>query len=254
MNKFHPSHSKIVSRFLLTAMVTTSYPYFNYQAIASELSTTIAQNNSHEQKTRERSSILESIWKLLKAKREQEPALSSRSNICEVSPGLLGDVNVIYSDRPLFLWQGKASNVTISLYTPFNWEKDQEILWSETVNSGSQKVLYPGKPLEAGKIYDWQLFTEQESPQRRISFQVMSLEKRDRISKELEQLKIQLTNKGVTSEEMTLVRANYFAQQDLWSDVLQELFSLENPSTNLTNNLQEIVKYICIGDRIQKKS
>jgi hypothetical protein len=253
MNKFHPYNSNVFSSLLLTGMITIGYPYFNHQAIASELAKQIAQNNSQEQinkpKTRARSSILESIWKLLKAKREQEPALSSRSNICEISPGLLGNVNVIYSDRPLFIWQEKATNVTISLYTPFSWEQGQEILWSETVNNDSQKIRYQGKPLEAGKIYDWELANNTQSHQRRISFQIMNADKRDSITRDLEKLNIQLKNNGVTAEDITLARANYFAQQDLWSDALQEIFSVENPSTLLMNNAQEIVKYICVGVR-----
>ena len=86
-------------------------------------------------RTRERSSILETLWKLLRAKREQEPALSSRSNICEITPGLLGETNTIYSDRPLFLWQGKAPNLEVYLYSPFSLDREQEVQWSTTVTT-----------------------------------------------------------------------------------------------------------------------
>ncbi len=264
MNKFNhilklsKNNSKIFSRLLLTTLlITSSSLLFSQKAIAFE-SKLITQNNSqttdeNEQKnqsnvvskSRNQSSILESLWKLLKVKREQEPALSSRSNICEVTPGLLGDVNVIYSDRPLFLWQGNVANVKINLYTPFSLEQEQQILWSQTIENQSDKVFYTGKALKAGKIYDWELVVKPQSNQRRISFQIMNTQKRDRISLELEQLKTELTTVGATNEQITLAKANYFAQQDLWSDVIQELFTVENPSPTLSNNIQEIIKYLC---------
>ena len=253
---------------LLSAIVTTCYSCFPInRASAQNLGKLRAQENSEtaiqkretEEKSKstsvsrgkDRSSILEAIWKLLRAKREREPALSSRSNICEIAPGLLGEVNVIYSDRPLFLWQGKVSSLEIHLYTPFSLEKEQEILWSQTVESQSQRVLYTGKALEPGQIYDWEIVVAHESNRRRISFQVMEKNKREQISGELEQLKTELTIWGATAEEITLERAYYFAQQGLWSDSLQELFSLENSSTALSGNAQEIVKYLCDSEHYQ---
>ena len=262
LRSFKKNSSKILSSLLLSVIVTTCYSCFpENKAIAQNIDKLKVQENSEtviqkretedkskpnsDSRTRDRSSILESIWKLLRAKREREPALSSRSNICEIAPGLLGEVNVVYSDRPLFLWQGKVSSLEIHLYTPFSLEKEQEILWSQTVESQSQQVLYTGKALEPGQIYDWEIVVAPESNRRRISFQVMEKNKREQISGELEQLKTDLTISGATTEEITLTRANYFAQQDLWSDALQEIFSLENSSTILSRNAQEIIEYLC---------
>ncbi len=272
LRSFKKNSSKIVSPLLLSIIVTGSFSYLsNNRAIArsaplsviaelqprkqlaQEKSQSEWQKSDSEEKSepisasrsRDRSSILEAIWKLLRAKREQEPALSSRSNICEITPGLLGEVNVIYSDRPLFLWQGKVPSLEIYLYTPFSLEREQEILWSQTVGSDVQKVLYTGKALEVGQIYDWEIVVNPQSNRRRISFQVMAGEKRDRIRSELEQLETELTISGATASEITLARANYFAQQDLWSDALQELFSLENSATTLSSNAIEIVEYLC---------
>ena len=251
---FKKNSSKVIFTLLLTAMVTTCYSSLSLiRASAQENSESTTENETKEEKSepistsrgRDRSSILEAIWKLLRAKRELEPALSSRSNICEITPGLLGDINVIYSDRPLFLWQGTVPSLEIYLYTPFSLEKEQEVLWSKTVDDESQKVLYTGRPLQPGQIYDWEIVVAPQSNRRRISFQVMSAEKRARLSHELEQLETELTNSGATAEEITKERINYFAQLDLWSDVLQEFFSLENSSTTLSHNAQEIVEYIC---------
>ena len=256
-NRLLKHSSKILSSLLLSAILTIFYCSFPViTAIAQENqenSESIIQKRESDEKSestsspqrRNRSSILEAIWKLLIAKREREPALSSRGKICEIAPGLLGEINVIYSDRPLFLWQGRVSSLEVHLYSAFSLEKEQEILWSQTVSNESQNLLYTGEPLQPGQIYDWEIVVNPQSNRRRISFQVMGGEKRQLISRELEQLETELTISGATVEEITLERAYYFAQRDLWSDALQELFSLENSSTALSGNAQEIVEYLC---------
>ena len=251
---FKKNSPKFVSVLLITITITTCYSSFSIiRAIAQEDSKSLIENGNTEQKreptpaprSRERSSILETIWKLLRAKREQEPALSSRSNICEITPGLLGETNTIYSDRPLFLWQGMASNLEINLYSPFSVDADQELLWTQTVNEESQNVLYTAEALQPGKIYDWEIIVNSQANRRRISFRVMDQGERDRISGELEQLETDLTISGATKEEIILAKANYFAERDLWSDSLQQLYFLETSSDNDISSSQEMISYIC---------
>ncbi len=250
------NHSKILLAFLLTFIVNTlSFPLNLSIASAQENSQSLNPPSENERQSepvtttreRESSSIFEAIWKLLRAKTEQEPALSSRSNICEVTPGLLGETNLIYSDRPLFLWQGTIPQVDIYLYTPFSLDTEQEVFWSQTVASNNS-ILYSGEPLQPGQIYDWEIVVDSATNRRRISFQVMEAAERDRISRELEQIESELTISGATSEEIILAKANYFAQQDLWSDALQQLSSLENLSNVAKDNNQKIVSYICQSD------
>lgn len=277
MNKFNQllqilNHHKthIIASFLLITPLNSIY---NYQIITQLENTGVLENkveishpkiaqnnfpennqnqqnnqsNSTQKNQPERSSILESIWQLLKAKRQQEPALSSRSNICEISPGLLGEVNVIYSDRPLFLWEGKANNLTINLYTPFSLEEEQKILWSKKIdsdNSEMQHLFYTGKPLEAGKIYDWETIVDNSSS-RKMPFQIMEKAKREEISLELARLETELINAGKNEVDIILAKANYFAERDLWSDFIQVLFSLENSKTNLSQEIPKITEFIC---------
>ena len=243
------NNSKIFSALLSIAIASVTI----HSTIAKENSESLTQPNENEQqlepttttRKREISSILETIWKLLRAKREQEPALSSRSNICEITPGLLGETNIIYSDRPLFLWQATVPSLEIYLYSPFSLDADQELLWTQTVNGESQNVLYTGEALQPGKIYDWEIVTDSQANRRRISFQVMDQGERDRISGELAQLETKLTTSGATNEEIILAKANYFAEKDLWSDALQQLYSLEEPSTVAKDNNQKIISYLC---------
>ena len=256
---FKKNSFKFVFVLLLTITITTCYSSFLIiRAIAKEDSESLIENRNSEQKSepppapigRESSSILETLWKLLRAKREQEPALSSRSNICEITPGLLGETNLIYSDRPLFLWQGKVPQLEIYLYTPFSLEKEQEVLWSQRVASNSDSIFYSGEPLQPGQIYDWEIVVDAAANRRRISFQVMDTAERDRISGELAQLETELTTSGASKEEIILAKSNYFAQRDLWSDALQQLSSLEEFSNVAKDNNQKIVSYICQSDSL----
>ena len=227
-------------------------------AIAQETANSPTQNSDNEQKfkpaivtrKREQSSILETIWKLLKAKREQEPALSSRSNICEITPGLLGETNIIYSDRPTFLWQGTAPSLELKLYSPFSLDREQEVQWSTIVPADSQQFIYTGEALQPGETYDWEIITDSQANRRPISFQVMDIQERGRISGELEQLENDLTISGATKEEIILAKANYFAEKDLWSDSLQQLSSIENSSGRSIANTQEMMSYICQSEQV----
>ena len=245
--------SLLITPLNLTYDIQTIEQWQNLPSIQEEfVKETIAQNNEKQQndrsnstpQTQERSSILESIWKLLKTKQEQEPALSSRGNICEVSPGLLGEVNVIYNDRPLFLWQGKADNLEINLYTPFNLEEEQKILWSQRVNSKTQYISYTGNPLEMGQIYDWETIVNGSSS-RKIPFQIMEQSQREQISLELVQLETKLIDSGVQKDEIILAKANYFAKRDLWSDAIQTLLSIQNSNDSLNEEIEQMTDFIC---------
>jgi hypothetical protein len=167
---------------------------------------------------------------------------------------LLEEKNAIWSDRPLFLWQGTAPNIEIRLYSPFNPDREQELLWSQTISTESQttqvqSVPYTGGALQPGQSYDWELviFSSEERVLKKMrhTFQVMELPERDRLAAELAVIETQLSAAGATAEQIALERANYFAQRDLWSDALQEIYSVKNPLAALTSNTQEILTYLC---------
>ncbi|MGB5637004.1 MAG: hypothetical protein WBM86_30070, partial [Waterburya sp.] len=110
-------------------------------------------------RSRQHKSVWEAIWELLK--RRKEPTLSSRQLICPITPGLLEDKNVIWSDRPMFIWQGEVSQLTIYLYDSFNPAREQQLLWSQTFTPQSpvskfHHLAYTGEPLQPGKSYDWE--------------------------------------------------------------------------------------------------
>lgn len=153
---------------------------------------------------------------------------------CLLSPIAIGNNKEMWSDRPLFVWTGRANRV--ELYQVGS----DKALWSRNVNLNQIKLLYDGEELKPGQTYEWRLigFSQPVTTQ----FRVMDAQKRDRIKQELQRLDEQLKAKQATPEEMARRRAQYFAQQRLWLDVLQETHSVENPSKELTDALTEMNK------------
>jgi hypothetical protein len=51
--------------------------------------------------------------------------------------------------------------------------------------------------------------------------------------------------KKANSEAIALAKANYFIQNQLWSDALQQAYSVENPSRELAQILKDIPDKLC---------
>jgi hypothetical protein len=149
----------------------------------------------------------------------------------------------IWSDRPLFVWTGPFKRLELRAVG------SDRILWHYNVKDQQNRVLYTGKEaLQPGQTYEWRLFLSDEEnmqPFATEKFRVMDAQKRDRIQKELQSLNDQLQAKKALPEDMAQQRAQYFAQQRLWSDVLQEAYKVENPSKALTDMVQAIPREIC---------
>lgn len=199
-------------------------------------------SSNRETRQPEKKSPWEALWTILS--RRKEPKLSSRGSICEIAPGLQGEAKVIWSDRPLFLWRGTVPQVEIRLYTAFT-DEGQKLLWSQTVTGEAQSVQYTGQPLQPGVKYEWELMIDPSKPGTRYPFQVMTASERDKISAELTALLNPLKNSGATEEEIALSRANYFAERNLWSDALGEIYSLNNPSLEFTRQAEKMVDDFC---------
>ena len=65
------------------------------------------------------------------------------------------------------------------------------------------------------------------------------------VSQELAALENQMQGEGATESEIAIAKADYFVNQQLWSDALQQLYTVENPSPELTQKKQEVVAYLC---------
>jgi hypothetical protein len=105
--------------------------------------------------------------------------------------------------------------------------------------------LYAGEPLQPGQTYNWVIFDQQNTPRFLVPFKVMDAEKHEQINTQLQTLEKELNAKGATPEESAMRRAQFFAQQKLWSDFWREVFSVENPSTALTELVKTTTTDLC---------
>ncbi|AFZ17782.1 hypothetical protein [Allocoleopsis franciscana] len=167
---------------------------------------------------------------------DNQPAEDSKKGSsrgpCLLSPIALGNNKEMWSDRPLFVWTGRP--IRVELYQVGS----DKPLWSHNIQQNQNKVLYDKEALKPGQTYEWRIigFSQPVTTQ----FRVMDSQKRDRIKQELQRLDEQLQAQQATPEEIARQRANYFTEQRLWLDVLQEIYSVENPSTALTDALKEM--------------
>jgi len=158
-------------------------------------------------------------------------------DICMVSPDAPTQRRIVWSDRPIFIWKGSVQKIAVRTAGS---EKD---LWSQTV-AGTQTTNYTGEALQPGQTYDWLVF-EGESPSKFVPFQVMDSQQRDLITIDLNTLDNQLKAKKVNHEAIALAKANYFVQNQLWSDALQQAYSVEKPSPELAQIRQDIPDKLC---------
>lgn len=167
----------------------------------------------------------------------------SRGGACAIAPRTIGSNAKIWSDRPLFVWQGRLSRLEVR---PAGSE---QVLWRHNVTASQNSTMYTGEPLKPGQTYEWRLYSlgnrDNSSPNATVRFQVMDARERASIKTQLQDLEQELREKGASAEEIARRRAQYFAQQRLWSDVLQEAYSVKNPSAPLAEVVQAIPREIC---------
>ena len=142
-----------------------------------------------------------------------------------------------WSDRPLFAWQGKIRKIQL---TDLN---NNTVIFSTNVEN-TQKFTYTGEPLQPGQTYKLDIFAY-ESPVAFVEFQIMESEQRNSITAELKMLENKLQAKKSNPEAISIAKANYFAKLGLWSDVLQQAYSVQKPSPELDRILNEIPKQLC---------
>lgn len=202
------------------------------------------QTNQSSQPPRKRST-LEAILAIFK-ERQKQP-LGSRG-VCLVSPGRLEKINTIWHNQPLFVWKGNSLNVEIRLYTDNNSKRP---IWRQQITNNSseltlQQIAYTGKPLELGKKYDWEIFDLKDKSWEQGKFIIMNIEQYNSINEELKNLEKQLKEQGLKEAEISMEKANYFAERGLFSDAITELSSLENLPSDIKQQIQTSLNDFCI--------
>lgn len=169
--------------------------------------------------------------------------LGTRSGVCPMTPGLLDKDLTIVSDRPLFSWQGKAAKLNVRDY------KTKEIIWSTDLDAQTQQVVYgDATPLEPGKIYQWQVLGQDTSSTDRAHWStvaVMAAPDRDAVTAKLKDIEQKGRQNQQSPEEIVDQQAMYLIDQNLWSDALQVLYAVKNPSSEFVQKRQQFSDSLC---------
>lgn len=199
-----------------------------------------------------RVSKLISLW----PRRPPRKPKTSRGSICSISPAY--STYIVWHDRPLFLWKYSGADKQGKLVIR-EYEGDQNIVWEQPVALTTQKILYnKNTSLEAGKFYQWRLENAENKSEKITEWQtiqIMPSSQRDKIKSDLQVLEQNLKVSKAPSEEVALQKAAYFSNYkiqhqnseptNLWSDVLQSLHDINNPSTEYTELLKQYTDNFC---------
>lgn len=151
---------------------------------------------------------------------------------CPIAPFALPEAAMVWSDRPTFVWDGEIEKIAVR-----QANTDDEI-WSAAV-TGLTHMTYTGEALQLNVTYQWLIFTSDSGndPQRIISFQIIPSQERDLIAQQLPAMQ--------QNEAIAIERAYYFAQQELWSDFWREVLAVEQPSSKLSELIDQTVTAVC---------
>jgi hypothetical protein len=165
---------------------------------------------------------------------------SSNGELCILAPKPTNtaDAVEVWSDRPLFLWQGGVGKIEVNL-------DDSTAIWSQTPAATDQQLIYGGEALQPGQSYTWTIFDQNLAVVRQIPFRLLSADQQQAIAADLAALEQQFTEAGAPAEEIILRRASYFAQRQLWADALREIFSIEAPSPAIEQYQQGVAARFC---------
>jgi hypothetical protein len=173
------------------------------------------------------------------------------TDFCPISPQILVEKDQnnsentdnstveIWSNQPLFVWQeNNTKNTAVVVYSA----QDSKKVWDQEVNSEDNFIVYDNQtPLQPGVTYQWHLLrldSQFQANGAKVSFKIMDAEKRAEISQGLKAIEQQF--EGESAEIIALAKANYFIDKGLWSDALQVMFLVDNPSPALQQAIDRI--------------
>lgn len=169
---------------------------------------------------------------------QDEPPLGSRGNVCAISPGLVGETDIIWGDRPVFVWAGQATRIGLA-----DFATGTEF-WSAEPAAPDTQVAYDGEPLQPGQLYRWTL-TDSAGRIESYIFEVMEPGERQILTAEFEALNAELRADGLDPQTQLAEQARFFAEKGLWSDTIQRLKLMEPSSQVLGQTLDGLTTYIC---------
>jgi hypothetical protein len=181
---------------------------------------------------------IQAIFKILFGGPKPRPIEGSRGPIVTNCMPYSADgqpINV-YTRSPLFVWQGNVTQVTIDV--PHTGE--QKPLWSIAPAPKTQSIRYGNPPLNAQTYW---LKLDRKSGDAFKGRPITILNDQDRKPHRLALL--QLDQPKDSAEERAAKRSQYFANNNLWIDAVQELYEVKQPSKEFEQSRQDLVNSWC---------
>ncbi|MFQ3679073.1 MAG: hypothetical protein SNJ60_00990, partial [Pseudanabaenaceae cyanobacterium] len=145
---------------------------------------------------------------------------------------------LVLNTQPALLWRGELGRVELAE------ELTGRIVWSQRV--GARGPLLPsGISLLSSRSYTWLIYDTNDLLTHAVSFQVVGGEPRERILASLTETKRNADKTAADPETQVWERVRTLSQYNLWADVLQEAYSVENPSPALSRFLQDLEQSLC---------
>ncbi len=184
------------------------------------------------------------IWDKLRRKKGRRGSRGPNQPIlCMIAPGKLKDIKgekqtlVVWSTQPLFIWQEDEKKIQ---GIEVRHIRSNKLMWRKSLKSKTPRITYKGEPLQPGEDYSWRETSPLEKPPSKRSFRIMNAKERQTVSAELKRLENKLKAKGASEDKITLAKVDYFADKQLWSDVLREMYAVKNSSPELKERIKQI--------------
>ena len=230
-------------RLFLGGILITAVTSFPALAIPLTAPNSTAQQLSHPiAGASTATASIDSFMQTFIRRRSKTPGISRSGGLCPIAPGLV-ETDQVWSDRPLFIWQGAVTQIQLRQLG------SQVVLWSQAIDPQSHSVAYSGAALQPGQTYQWELVGQANANTSSV-FEVVAADKRQPIAAQLQEIKTKLQASSQSQEAIAIQQAQYFADQNLWSDALQALYVIDHPSPKIIQSIQQIESKLC-GDRAQ---
>jgi hypothetical protein len=183
--------------------------------------------------------------RLISIFRPQPKPGGTRGGVCLLTP--LEPEEILWSDRPLFIWEAKISRIDVRLVT------SQRVVWSQSLPALTQSFRYQGEPLLPGKTYEvipYDAQGKQLITQNHPRFTLIDTTQQQKIQADLAQKEASWRNNRDAIEAIALEKALYLSEQGFWSDALQTLYVVPNPSLELRQFVQTTIQKVCQGTNV----
>lgn len=210
---------------LISGVIFTTFSFTSMAQPSTSITQPSRQSSAPSSNTQVAS--ISGLTEMFRRRVPPDNGTSLGERFCGLAPNRLekGEGYPVWSDRPLFIWQGTASQIHVGTLSG-------QSLWSSSITSGNSIQYGAKQVLESGETYSW--WTDNDSS--RILFRVLSAEQRQ----EIEAIE-ELPSRGSNAEAIAVAQAYYFAQRSLWSDALRVIYLVSQPSRELVQAKQTIL-------------